>query len=114
MKSLSYNYVNYSEMIESKAHIKGWIPKIMPASAKNIHEWHDIDTNLGYGSFEFDILDFDSFESKMEPIQSEENILAAIIDSRDNWNYDIDKKPELKKIEIVDLQFTNMIIFILL
>ena len=45
-------YANYAEARESQR--RGWLPTLLPQSATEIHEWHEIDTNLCVGSFRFD------------------------------------------------------------
>jgi hypothetical protein len=45
-------YANYTEARESQRH--GWLPATLPRSATEIHEWHDLDTNVCLGSFRFD------------------------------------------------------------
>jgi hypothetical protein len=44
-------YVNYAEARESQS--RNWLPAL-PHSATEIHEWHDLETNLCFGSFRFD------------------------------------------------------------
>lgn len=94
---------NYDEMIKSSSYKGGWIPKNIPSSAKNIHEWHDLDTNLGYGSFNFDTVDFDNFIAKMDSIQTNKIMIDPIFDNRNNWDYDLDKYPDFE--EIYELGF---------
>ncbi len=45
-------YANYAEALYSQR--RGWLPTMLPRSATQIHEWHDLDTNLCFGSFRFD------------------------------------------------------------
>src|SRR5215208_4537175 len=45
-------YGSYAEARESLR--EGWLPPMLPRSATEIHEWHDLDTNLCLGSFRFD------------------------------------------------------------
>ena len=42
----------YDEAQQSQR--RGWLPPMLPRSATEIHEWHDLDTNLCFGSFRFD------------------------------------------------------------
>jgi hypothetical protein len=42
----------YDEAQQSQR--RGWLPAMLPRSATEIHEWHDLDTNLCFGSFRFD------------------------------------------------------------
>ena len=45
-------YANYAKSQESQR--RGWLPTTLPRSATEIHEWHELDTNLCFGSFRFD------------------------------------------------------------
>jgi hypothetical protein len=45
-------YTNSAEARESQR--RGWLPTMLPRSATEIHEWHELDASLCYGSFRFD------------------------------------------------------------
>lgn len=50
---------HYSTLAEAREAIqKGWIPACLPHSAHNIRDTHSLDTNDGYGKFEFAPADF--------------------------------------------------------
>ncbi len=44
-------YKNVKEVRKDKAIERGWVPAILPKSAYNITEIHDLDTNRLYGRF---------------------------------------------------------------
>lgn len=44
----------YATWEEARESSRGWLPADMSASATEIHEWHDLDTNATLGSFRFD------------------------------------------------------------
>ena len=46
-------YTNMQEVKEDQAIQRGWIPTIIPDSAYDISETHDIDKNTLFGSFEY-------------------------------------------------------------
>jgi len=46
-------YLNKQEVLKNNAIQKGWIPNILPNSAYDIIETHNIDTNKIYGSFKY-------------------------------------------------------------
>ena len=55
------------ETVQTKKVIeKGWIPKILPASAYDIVETHDIDTNVVFGKFSYKEKDEKEFLSKLK------------------------------------------------
>ena len=46
-------YTNMQEVKEDQAIQRGWIPTIIPDSAYDISETHDLDKNILFGSFEY-------------------------------------------------------------
>jgi hypothetical protein len=46
---------------------RGWLPEALPDSASDISESHNLDTNVGKGSFKFGVTDVDSFRRKLSP-----------------------------------------------
>ena len=36
---------------------RGWVPSQLPASASDVREWHDLDTNRGFGRVTIDAVD---------------------------------------------------------
>jgi hypothetical protein len=44
---------------------RGWLPDILPASARDIHVSSDLDVNRSQGEFSFDPADFASFTSRL-------------------------------------------------
>ena len=55
------------ETVQTKKVIeKGWIPKILPASAYDIVETHDVDTNTVFGKFSYKESDEEEFLSKLK------------------------------------------------
>ena len=49
---------------------RGWIPSVLPESATGIHEWHNVDTNNGHGTFSFAADDSRSFKEDLTSISS--------------------------------------------
>lgn len=58
-------YANYTEARESQQ--RGWLPTMLPRSATEIHEWHELDTNRCFGSFRFDSGDRSAIEVTLRP-----------------------------------------------
>jgi hypothetical protein len=44
---------------------KGWVPSVIPESAAEIREWHDLDTNTGHVTFRFSQDDAASFQAAL-------------------------------------------------
>jgi len=51
--SRTNNYSNREEVVKDNAILHGWIPSILPNSAYDIKEKHNIDTSQFYGSFRY-------------------------------------------------------------
>jgi hypothetical protein len=58
-------FSNYTEARGSQS--RGWLPKMLPLSATEIHEWHDLDTNVSFGSFRFDSRQRSAIEVMLRP-----------------------------------------------
>lgn len=58
-------YTKYIEDFESQR--RGWLPTTLPRSATQIHELHEIDTNLCFGSFRFDPSERSAIELTLRP-----------------------------------------------
>jgi hypothetical protein len=50
-------YDNLQQVKEDQAIQKGWVPALLPPSAYNIEETHDIDTNQLFGRFYYKEVD---------------------------------------------------------
>jgi len=83
----SNSYTSLEAIKTDNAIERGWIPAIIPASAYDIVETHNLDTNVFYGSFYYKEKDETTFIKHLSPI--EEN------DSTYMWEdtlFHIDKK----------------------
>jgi hypothetical protein len=60
-------YINSAEASEMQR--RGWLPATLPRSATEIHEWHDLDTNVCFGSFRFDPKERSTIELMLRPGQ---------------------------------------------
>jgi len=47
---------------------RGWIPPVLPASATQIRERHDLDANVGHGTFAFAASDAEQFRAALVPL----------------------------------------------
>ncbi|WP_415405758.1 hypothetical protein ACLHDG_08310 [Sulfurovum sp. CS9] len=61
-------YKNKKEVIKDNAIQRGWIPEILPDSAFQIIETHNLDTNSINGSFQYSEKDEDIFINKLQNI----------------------------------------------
>ena len=63
---LSSNYATRADAADTIE--RGWIPAALPMSAIDIRESHNLDTNVGHGSFSFGAADLQSFKAALTPI----------------------------------------------
>ena len=56
-ETMSTTYATKQNALDDKAIKRGWIPDILPNSAFNIHETHNLDTNKVNGSFNYNEMD---------------------------------------------------------
>lgn len=63
--SISRSYATLKEAQEDMA--KGWIPPILPPSAHSIRDSHDLDSNMGDGTFRFAPNEFDILVNGTSP-----------------------------------------------
>jgi len=77
-------YSNKQEVLNDKAIARGWIPIILPDSAYEIKETHNIDTNQINGSFKYLEKDEKKF---LRNLTKEENIYIW-----GNYEFEVDAK----------------------
>lgn len=82
------SYKNFEEAQVDIEH--GWIPDILPKSATDIYEEHDLDSNIGYGEFKIPSDEVNSFYSKLTPTKDLDIF-------RDGIDYDWDNKHNISK-----------------
>ncbi len=68
-------YESLEEVKNNKAIEGGWIPTILPASAYDIVESHDLDTNTIFGSFKYKEKDEETFIEKLTDPNSADDML---------------------------------------
>jgi len=61
-------YPDIASVKEDKAIEKGWVPALLPPSAYNIEETHDIDTNQLFGRFYYKESDEKSLMQQISPV----------------------------------------------
>lgn len=79
--------LNYSTRAEAEAEslfARGWLPKIIPPSSRQISMRNDLDLNISNGEFSFDPAEHEVFVSQLErlPSQDEGRSLAY---SYEDW-----------------------------
>ncbi|WP_052356528.1 hypothetical protein [Faecalimicrobium dakarense] len=82
----------FSSYQDAKTTIEqGWVPANMPSTAKEIYEVHNLDTNIGNGTFKLSESEAKKFISTLNPIKKGEVLKIESIDEK-WWN-----KEEIKK-----------------
>lgn len=78
-------YKTIDEARRNSAFDKGWIPDILPASSREIHERHDLDTNAVWLRFKFDKTDVKGLIDQLEEIKPAEINTIEITRPNVNW-----------------------------
>lgn len=60
------HYESYEEVIDDGAIRRGWVPSLLPESAYQIVEQHDLDTNTREGSFFYEEQDEEAMMAALE------------------------------------------------
>lgn len=80
-------YKDMSELNKEKAMSKGWVPTILPKSAYNIEETHNLDTNIVFGRFKYKEKDEITFIGKLTKLDGDNETMLW-----DNFLFRIDRK----------------------
>jgi hypothetical protein len=51
---------------------RGWVPELLPSGSTEIFETHNLDTNIGTGSFNFPSADLDAFKGQARQLAGAE------------------------------------------
>ncbi len=68
-------YPDIQTVMENNATQDGWIPAILPASAYDIAETHDLDANTLFGSFKYKEIDEERFMENLTVVDEMNNTL---------------------------------------
>jgi hypothetical protein len=79
--TVTAKYSDYLSAKTNKAFVTGWVPKILPRSSRQIEESHNLDTNIGQGTFSFSTFDSKTFEKQLTPVSSNESFRGLQIES---------------------------------
>jgi hypothetical protein len=62
---------------------RGWIPSVLPSSTVQIRESHDLDLNVGHGTFAFGDRDAEQFRAALRPLGPEQVLRAYRVSRAD-------------------------------
>lgn len=65
--NMSVHYATSADARADTAFGHGWLPRVLPDSAFDIAERHNLDTNRGHGTFRFAAKDVESFRASLRP-----------------------------------------------
>lgn len=82
-------YATKAEAAKDEPFARGWLPKIVPDSSREITMENDLDLNLSEGAFAFDAADHDEFVSKLVRIPDRDDAHAKAYEY-DEWVFWID------------------------
>ncbi len=68
-------YPDIQTVMDNNATQDGWIPAILPASAYDITETHDLDANTLFGSFKYKEIDEERFMENLTVVDEMNNTL---------------------------------------
>jgi hypothetical protein len=83
-ETVTNSFRNYTEMQSSGIFEKGWLPRYLPKSAKNIKERHDLDSNIVTATFTFDPTDVESVKENCNLFEETEKIYVFSCDVSGN------------------------------
>ena len=86
------HYSNLEEVKADGAIMRGWIPDCIPASAKDIHEWHNLDSNECFGSFSFEKEEYAEFTEEIVKLAPVGSGFKIQLDKRMDWPYRFPRK----------------------
>ena len=66
---VSNTYSTLADARKDRLFERGWLPDILPASARQIRVISDLDTNQSKGEFSFESSDFTSFAARLQSVE---------------------------------------------
>ena len=94
-------YINFVEVQNDKAIIRGWLPNILPKSAYEIEETHNLDTNFVFGTFKYKEKDEIAFIRQLMKSEKDSSIMTW-----DDFLFNINKKTNF--VEFYNKEYEKM------
>lgn len=83
------HYATYSDAIEDGAVERGWLPEIIPTSAYDIQEQHNLDTNQVWVKFKIPVEDQSSLLGIVNRVSTDEVDAVNVVEPKqDGWWFD--------------------------
>ena len=97
------SHANLAEVRKAGVIEQGWVPEILPAGSKDITETHNLDTNVGMGTFRFPSADLDAFKAQARQLAGAEvkelRTITYVVYSRDRSRFELVLTPDPKTAE---------------
>ena len=75
------HYVTLQDARADELFGRGWLPDILPPSARDIHVTNNLDANTSVGDFSFAPTDFHQFAERLTPYANPKHPFAASFDT---------------------------------
>ena len=86
VEDMDVTYADRNAAEEDGAFTRGWLPNFIPKSVRDIHESHNLDTNRGWLSFEFDAGDDGTMLARLSPMKTDGVRLPAFpVTKQGSW-----------------------------
>ncbi|NBR42103.1 MAG: hypothetical protein EBU04_04345 [Verrucomicrobia bacterium] len=96
-------HANLAEVRKAGVIEQGWVPEILPAGSKDITETHNLDTNVGMGTFQFPSADLDAFKAQARQLAGAEvnevSTITSVVYARDRSRFELVLTPDPKTAE---------------
>ena len=99
---VSKNYANYDHAEADKLFERGWLPRIIPKSSKNIKTKNNLDLNTSVGEFTFNLVESNNFIAQLKSTDRIENgyTMYKYANGYTSWVFKINLKNGHVKYEI--------------
>lgn len=84
---------------------RGWVPELLPSGSTDISETHNLDTNVGTGTFTFPATDLDAFKAQARQLAGAEvkevSTITYVVYSRDSSRFELVLTPDPQKADVM-------------
>ena len=85
------HYANLPAVRQSSMIERGWVPEFLPTGSTEISETHNLDTNIGTGTFKFPSAELDAFKAQASQLVGaevkEENNISYFVYTRERSRF---------------------------
>jgi hypothetical protein len=88
MDIVTNDYASMEQARADRLFERGWLPDILPASARDTRTSNDVDTNMSEGRFNFLAADYAAFTSRLRPYSSSASPYSRYIEEMQGRGYE--------------------------